>query len=103
MCQWTWKWAQRRNGLVTASAEQQHDDSRSRRDDQQSAGQNLPYAFRDSLNFAVLIAGNARHQRTEQHLQWSAQCVNNIIDRMNNNSQRFKAAAPASSRSPGAD
>ncbi len=37
--------------------------------------QNLPYAGREGLNFAALIAGSIqKHERSEQHLQRSAQC-----------------------------
>src|SRR6185369_10844072 len=55
--------------------------------------QNLPYAFRDSLNFAVLIAGNARStsERNSTFNGLPNASLNITVDGMNNNSQRFKS------------
>jgi carboxypeptidase family protein len=55
--------------------------------------QNLPYAGRDSLNFAVLIAGSARStsDRNSTFNGLPNASLNITLDGMNNNSQRFKS------------
>jgi carboxypeptidase family protein len=55
--------------------------------------QNLPYAGRDSLNFAVLIAGSSRsvNDRTSTFNGLPNGSLNITLDGMNNNSQRFKS------------
>ena len=55
--------------------------------------QNLPYNGRDSLNFAVLIAGsaNAGDDRTSTFNGLPNASLNITLDGMNNNSQRFKS------------
>jgi hypothetical protein len=55
--------------------------------------QNLPYAGRDSLNFAVLIAGSSRStsDRNSTFNGLPNASLNITLDGMNNNSQRFKS------------
>jgi hypothetical protein len=55
--------------------------------------QNLPYAGRDSLNFAVLIAGSSRStsDRNSTFNGLPNASLNISLDGMNNNSQRFKS------------
>ncbi|HMV81500.1 MAG TPA: carboxypeptidase-like regulatory domain-containing protein [Blastocatellia bacterium] len=55
--------------------------------------QNLPFAGRDSLNFAVLIAGSARStsDRNSTFNGLPNASLNITLDGMNNNSQRFKS------------
>lgn len=55
--------------------------------------QNLPYAGRDSLNFAVLIAGSSRStsDRNSTFNGLPNASLNITVDGMNNNSQRFKS------------
>ncbi len=55
--------------------------------------QNLPYAGRDGLNFAVLIAGNMRStsDRNSTFNGLPNGSLNITLDGMNNNSQRFKS------------
>jgi hypothetical protein len=55
--------------------------------------QNLPYAGRDGLNFAVLIAGNMRStsDRNSTFNGLPNASLNITLDGMNNNSQRFKS------------
>src|SRR6266571_8396018 len=55
--------------------------------------QNLPFAGRDSLGFAGLIAGNARsnNQRNSTYNGLPNASLNITLDGMNNNSQRFKS------------
>jgi hypothetical protein len=55
--------------------------------------QNLPYAGRDGLNFAVLIAGNSRStsDRNSTFNGLPNASLNITVDGMNNNSQRFKS------------
>src|SRR5262245_3342856 len=55
--------------------------------------QNLPYAGRDSLDFAVLIAGNSRStsNRNSTFNGLPNASLNITLDGMNNNSQRFKS------------
>ncbi len=55
--------------------------------------QNLPFAGREGLNFAGLIAGNARSssQRNSTYNGLPNASLNITLDGMNNNSQRFKS------------
>jgi carboxypeptidase family protein len=55
--------------------------------------QNLPYAGRDGLNFAVLIAGSSRStsDRNSTYNGLPNASLNITLDGMNNNSQRFKS------------
>jgi hypothetical protein len=55
--------------------------------------QNLPFAGRDSLNFAVLIAGSSRStsDRNSTFNGLPNASLNITLDGMNNNSQRFKS------------
>jgi len=55
--------------------------------------QNLPYAGRESLNFAVLIAGSSRStsDRNSTFNGLPNASLNITLDGMNNNSQRFKS------------
>src|SRR5262244_1476158 len=55
--------------------------------------QNLPFAGRESLNFAGLIAGNAQSssQRNSTYNGLPNASLNITLDGMNNNSQRFKS------------
>ena len=55
--------------------------------------QNLPFAGRDGLNFAGLVAGNARsnNQRNSTYNGLPNASLNITLDGMNNNSQRFKS------------
>src|SRR5205809_2299010 len=55
--------------------------------------QNLPFAGRDGLNFAGLIAGNSRSssQRNSTYNGLPNASLNITLDGMNNNSQRFKS------------
>ncbi|MFN0123699.1 MAG: hypothetical protein ACKV2V_24625 [Blastocatellia bacterium] len=55
--------------------------------------QNLPYAGRDSLNFAVLIVGSSRStsDRNSTFNGLPNASLNITLDGMNNNSQRFKS------------
>ncbi|HEX4945544.1 MAG TPA: carboxypeptidase-like regulatory domain-containing protein [Blastocatellia bacterium] len=55
--------------------------------------QNLPFAGRDSLNFATLIAGSARStsDRNSTFNGLPNASLNISLDGMNNNSQRFKS------------
>ncbi len=55
--------------------------------------QNLPYAGRDGLNFATLIAGNMRStsERNSTYNGLPNASLNITLDGMNNNSQRFKS------------
>jgi hypothetical protein len=55
--------------------------------------QNLPFAGRDGLNFAGLIAGNSRssNQRNSTYNGLPNASLNITLDGMNNNSQRFKS------------
>ena len=55
--------------------------------------QNLPYAGRESLNFAVLIAGSSRStsDRNSTFNGLPNASLNISLDGMNNNSQRFKS------------
>jgi Carboxypeptidase regulatory-like domain len=55
--------------------------------------QNLPYAGREGLNFATLIAGNARSSsdRNSTFNGLPNASLNITVDGMNNNSQRFKS------------
>ena len=55
--------------------------------------QNLPFAGRDSLNFATLIAGSARStsDRNSTFNGLPNASLNITLDGMNNNSQRFKS------------
>ena len=55
--------------------------------------QNLPFAGRDSLGFAGLIAGNSRSssQRNSTYNGLPNASLNITVDGMNNNSQRFKS------------
>ncbi|MGH9937161.1 MAG: hypothetical protein ACREAM_12990, partial [Blastocatellia bacterium] len=55
--------------------------------------QNLPYVGRDSLNFAVLIAGSSRStsDRNSTFNGLPNASLNITLDGMNNNSQRFKS------------
>src|SRR5215470_1629168 len=55
--------------------------------------QNLPYNGRDSLNFAVLIAGSSRStsDRNSTFNGLPNASLNITLDGMNNNSQRFKS------------
>ncbi len=55
--------------------------------------QNLPYAGRDSLNFAVLVAGSSRStsDRNSTFNGLPNASLNITLDGMNNNSQRFKS------------
>jgi Carboxypeptidase regulatory-like domain len=54
---------------------------------------NLPFAGRDGLNFAGLIAGNSRSssQRNSTYNGLPNASLNITLDGMNNNSQRFKS------------
>ncbi len=55
--------------------------------------QNLPYSGRESLNFAVLMAGNsqANSERNSTFNGLPNASLNISLDGMNNNSQRFKS------------
>ena len=55
--------------------------------------QNLPFAGREGLNFAGLIAGNSRSssQRNSTYNGLPNASLNITLDGMNNNSQRFKS------------
>src|SRR5215468_1121831 len=55
--------------------------------------QNLPFAGREGLNFAGLMAGNARssNQRNSTYNGLPNASLNITLDGMNNNSQRFKS------------
>ena len=55
--------------------------------------QNLPFAGRDSLNFATLIAGNSQSTSTRNSTfnGLPNASLNITLDGMNNNSQRFKS------------
>ncbi|HEU4389629.1 MAG TPA: carboxypeptidase-like regulatory domain-containing protein, partial [Blastocatellia bacterium] len=55
--------------------------------------QNLPFAGRDGLGFAGLIAGNSRsnNQRNSTYNGLPNASLNITLDGMNNNSQRFKS------------
>jgi len=67
--------------------------------------QNLPFAGRDGLNFAGLIAGNSRSssQRNSTYNGLPNASLNITLDGMNNNSQRFKSGGTSffSARSHG--
>src|SRR5262249_4734034 len=60
--------------------------------------QNLPFAGRESLNFAGLIAGNAQssNQRNSTYNGLPNASLNITLDGMNNNSQRFKSGGTSS-------